>query len=78
MRTEHEKVLDILFAKRVDIDDLLDSEDYDDFKQRTVDFYYSKIKGLNVISLDSWLKQWLPTEEEYNFIIKYHTENYGD
>ena len=78
MITEHEKVLDILFEKRVDIDDLLESEDYDDFKQKTVDFYYSKIKGLNVISLDSWLKQWLPTEEEYNFIVKYHTEHYGD
>lgn len=78
MRTEHEKVLDILFKKRVDIDDLLESEDYDDFKQRTIDFYHSKIKGLNVISLDSWLKQWLPTEEEYNFIIEYHTKNYGE
>ena len=78
MRTEHEKVLDILFEKRVDIDDLLESEDYDDFKQRTIDFYNKCNKGPKVISLDSWLKQWLPTEEEYNFIIEYHTENYGD
>ena len=78
MRTEHEKVLDILFAKRVDIDDLLDSEDYDDFKQRTVDFYHKNIKGLNVISLESWLKQWLLTYEEYQFVTKYYNEHYGD
>lgn len=78
MRTEHEKVLDILFEKQVDIGDIVDSEDYDDFVKKTEKLYDNEIKKLNTISKDKWLKQWLLTYEEYQLLKNYHKDHYGD
>ena len=64
MRTEQEKVLDILFEKQVDIGDIVESEDYDDFVKMTEKFYDNEIKKLNVITKDKWLEQWLLTYGE--------------
>lgn len=78
MRTEQEKVLDILFEKQVDIGDIVDSEDYDDFVKKTEKFYDNEIKKLNTISKDKWLKQWLLTYEEYQLLKNYHKDYYGE
>lgn len=76
MRTEHEKVLDILFEKRVDIDDLIESENYDDFKELTEKYYDSYTN--QKVSKQEWLKKWLLTESEYELVKNYYNENYGD
>ena len=76
MRTEHEKVLDILFEKRVDIDDLLESEDYDDFKELTEKYYDRYI--IPKFNKQDWLKNWLLTESEYSLVKNYYNENYED
>lgn len=76
MRTEHEKVLDILFEKRVDIDDLIESENYDDFKELTEEYYDRHTN--QKVSKQEWLKNWLLTESEYELVKNYYNENYGD
>ena len=78
MRTEQEKVLDILFEKQVDIGDIVESEDYADFVKMTEKFYDNEIKKLNTISKDKWLKQWLLTYEEYQLLKNYHIDYYGE
>ena len=78
MRDNMEKVVGILFRKQVDIGDIVESEDYDDFVKMTEKFYDNEIKKLNTISKDKWLKQWLLTYEEYQLLKNYHKDYYGD
>ena len=63
---EAEEVLRIIFEKLVDVNDVIESESYKDFVERTKQYYKTRVT--TSIREEDWLHTWLLTEEEYNTI----------
>ena len=68
MISEEKRALQIIFQYRVDIDDLVESENYDDYAKKTEEYFDKVVAPLNTVTKEWWLKRWLISEEDYNFL----------
>lgn len=62
------KAYHIIIFKRVDIDDLVESESYEDYVEKTKQLYDKVVAPLKTMGKEEWLENWLIDNETYDFL----------
>ena len=62
------KAYHIIIFKRIDMDDLVESESYENYVKKTNALYDKVVAPLKTMDKEEWLEKWLIDEETYDFL----------